>query len=81
MGTSDSKDGAPRRIFVDPGYKRVGQGAFFPRAGVSNQVAAEWMSRTRVLYDKVQAPCGHLTMVPKHPQDSVPAPGETILKE
>ena len=59
----------------------MGQGAPFSHARVSNEVAAQWMSRTRVLHDNVQDARGQLTKVPKHPVDSVPAPDENILRE
>ena len=81
MGISDSRYGALRHILVDPSYKRMGQGAPFSHACVSNEVASQWMNRTRVLHDNVQDARGQLTKVPKHPVDSVPAPDENILRE
>ena len=51
MGTSDSKYGTLRHLLMDPTYKRMGQGACFSEARVSNEVASQWITRSRVLYD------------------------------
>ena len=81
MGTSNSKYGNLRHVFVDPSYKRMGQGVSFSHARVSNEVAAQWINRSRVLYDQVQDSSGKLTKVAKHPLDSAPPPEESVLKE
>ena len=68
-------------FFVDPGYKRLGQGASFSQARVANEVANQWMERTRVLHDYVQDTRGQHTKVPKQPLDSVPQPNEDVLRQ
>ena len=50
MGTSDSKYGTLRHMLMDPTYKRMGQGVCFSEARVSNEVASQWISRSRALY-------------------------------
>ena len=77
----DSKFGVLRHVFVDPGYKRLGQGATFSHLRASNEVAKQWMARTRVLYDHHVDVRGQVTKVPKQPLDSVPQPAEDILKQ
>ena len=81
MGTSSSKYGDLRHIFIDPSYKRMGQAVSFSHARVSNEVAAQWINWSRVLYDTVEDERGERAKVPKHPLDSVPPPEESVLKE
>ena len=51
------------------------------QAGVANEVANQWMARTRVLHDYVQKTRGQITKLAKQPLDSVPQPNEDVLKE
>ena len=81
MDEARSKFGTLKHVFVDPGYKRLGQGATFAQMRVSNEVAGQWMARSRVLHDRVVDERGGITRVPKQPMDSVPMPAEDILKE
>jgi len=81
MGTSDSKHGLLRHMFTGPSYKRIRHNVTFSLARVANEVAAQWINRSRVLYDTVQDSRGQLTKVAKHPLDSIPAPDESVLKE
>ena len=66
---------------MDPSYKRMRHSVTFSHARVANEVAAQWINRSRVLYDTVQDSRGQLTKVAKHPLDSIPAPDESVLKE
>jgi hypothetical protein len=81
MDEAHSKYGILRHVFVDPGYKRLGQGASFSHARAANEVANQWMSRTRVLHDYVQDSRGEITKVPKQPLDSVPQLAEDVLRQ
>ena len=54
MGTSDSKHGIVRHMFVDPPYKRMGQSVTCSHAPIANEVVAQWMNRSWVLYDTVR---------------------------
>ena len=85
MGTlmmlDDPKYGTLRHIILDSGYKRMGQGASFTLARVSNATAEQWMNRTRVLHDRVQDGVGTFSKVARQPLDSVPDPDEALLKE
>ena len=81
MGTSDSKYGTLRHLLMHPNYRQLGKGACFSEARVSNEVASQWINRSRVLYDYVKDKRGQVTKAPKHPIDSVPAPEESTLKE
>ena len=82
MDEAYSKYGILRHVFVDLGYKRLGQGAsVFPQARVANEVANQWMARTRVLHDYVQDTRGQNTKVAKQPLDSVPQPNEDVLRQ
>ena len=76
-----AKYGTIRHMFVDPGYKRLGHGASFSYLRVSNEVATQWMARTRVLHDHVVDARGEVTKVPKHPLDTVPEPSEEAMKQ
>ena len=51
MDEACSKYGILRHVFVDLGYKRLGQGASFPHARVANEGANLWMARARVSQD------------------------------
>ena len=55
--------------------------SLFPHARAANEVANQWMSRTRVLHDYVQDSRGEITKVPKQPLDSVPQPAEDVLRQ
>ena len=82
MDATYSKYDILRHVFVDPGYKRLGQGAsFFSTARVANGAANQWMARTRVLHDYVQDTRGQLTKVGKQPLDSVPQPNDDCLNK
>ena len=81
MDEASSKYGILRHVFVDPGYKRLGQGASFSQARVANEVANQWMARARVLHDYVQDTRGQITKVAKQPLDSVPQPNEDVLRQ
>ena len=81
MDEARSKFGTLKHVFVDPGYKRLGQGATFAQMRAANEVAGQWMARSRVLHDRVVDERGGITRVPKQPMDSVPLPAEDILKE
>ena len=81
MGASDSKHGLLRHMFMDPSYKRMRHSVTFSHARVANEVAAQWINRSRVLYDTVRDSRGQLTKVAKHPLDSIPAPDESVLRE
>ena len=63
-----------RHILIDPGYKRMGQGASFTHTRVSNEVASQWMTRTRVLFDSVTDGRGSVAKIARYPADSVPDP-------
>jgi hypothetical protein len=73
-----TKYGVLRHVFVDPGYKCLGQGASFSQYCVANEVANQWMARTRVLHDYVQDARGQITKVAKQPLDSVPQPNDIM---
>ena len=81
MDDAHSKYGILRHVLVDPGYKRLGQGASFSQQRVANEVANQWISRTRILQDAVLDARGARTKVPKQPLDTVPPPSEEVLKE
>ena len=81
MDDAQTKYGILRHVVVDPGYKRLGQGSSFSHLRVSNEVASQWMARTRVLHDYVKDARGDVSKVPKQPLDKVPPPAEDILKE
>ena len=81
MDEAHSKYGTLRHVIVDPGYKRLGQGASFSQVRVANEVASQWMARTRVLHDSVKDQRGNVTRVPRQPLDKVPPPAEDVLKE
>ena len=81
MDEAHNKYGILRHVFVDPGYKRLGQGASFSHSRAANEIANQWMSRTRVLHDYVQDSRGEITKVPKQPLDSVPQPAEDVLRQ
>jgi hypothetical protein len=81
MDEAYSKYGIIRHVFVDLGYKRLGQGASFSHARVANEVANQSMARTRVLHDYVQDTRGQITIVAKQPLGSVPQPNEDVLKQ
>ena len=70
-----------RHILIDPGYKRMGQGASLTHTRVSNEVASQWMARTRVLFDSITDGRGHVTKVARYPKDYVPDPDEHLLKQ
>ena len=78
---SQDKHCKVRHILVDPGYKRMGVGAQFSRARVANQVASDWISRSRVLYDYIIDGSQQLNKVAKYPAQSVPDPDEDVLKK
>ena len=81
MDDAHSKYGILRHVLVDPGYKRLGQGASFSQQRVANEIANQWISRTRILQDAVLDARGARTKVPKQPLDTVPPPSEEVLKE
>ena len=81
MDEAYSKYGILRHVFVDIGYKRLGQRAYFSQARVANEFANQWMARTRVLHDYVQDTRGQITKVAKQPLDSVPQPNEDVLRQ
>ena len=55
-------------------------GAPFSNTRVANEVACQWMRRTRVLYDTVKDARGELTKAAKRSMDVGPQPGEAMLK-
>ncbi len=81
MDEAHSKYGILRHVIVDPGYKRLGQGASFSHLRVANEVANQWMARTRVLHDYVRDGRGQLSKAPRQPLDKVPPPSEDVLRE
>lgn len=85
MGTllvrDDANVGTLRHVVLDSGYKRMGQGASFTLSRVANEVAEQWMNRTRILYDRVQDGMGNYTKTPKQPISTVPEPDEALLKQ
>ena len=81
MDDAHTKYGILRHVFVDLGYKRLGQGASFSHLRAANEVASQWMARTRVLHDHVTDSRGEVAKVPKQPLDSMPQPPEDILKQ
>ena len=78
MDPNQDKCGVHHHILVDAGYKRMGLGASLTHTRVSNEVAAQWVNRSRVLYDMVRDTRGQLTKVPNHPFDSAPPPEESV---
>ena len=74
MGDAHVKYGILRHVLVDPGYKRLGQGASFSQQRVANEVANQCISRTRSLQDAVMDARSARTKVPKQPLDTVPPP-------
>ena len=81
MDEAYNKYGVLRHVFADLGYKRLGQGASFSHAHVANDVANQWMARTRAPHDYVQDTRGQITKVAKQPLDSVPQPDVDVLKQ
>ena len=81
MDDANKKYGILRHVFVDPGYKRLGQGAAFSHLRASNEVASQWLARTRVLHDHIVDERGEVTKIAKQPLDSVPQPAEDVLKQ
>ena len=73
--------GTFHHILVNPGYKRMALGAQFSHSRVTNEVASQWMARTRVLHDYVKDSLGQVSKVPKHPIDTVPEPDEATLRQ
>ena len=53
----------------------------FSQARVANEVANQWMARTRVVHAYVQDTRGQITKVAKQPLDNVPQPNEDVLKQ
>ena len=51
------------------------------QARAANEVANQWMARTRVLHDYVQDARGEITKVPKQPLDSVPQLAEDVRRQ
>ena len=53
----------------------------YSRQRVANEVADQWMARTRVLLDKVTGMDGQHRWEPHHPADAVAPPTEDMLRE
>jgi len=81
MDEASCKYGILRHVFVDIAYKGLGQGASFAQARVANEVANQWIARTRVLHDYGNNSVGQLTKVAKQPLESAPQPSEDVLKQ
>ena len=55
MGDAHSRCGILRHVIVDPGYKRLGEGASLSHLRASNEVVRQWMNRARILYGEGHA--------------------------